>query len=256
MKIVLSLIFFLILSVAIKAQKTPEGSWELFDADVLGYFYLSDGKQLIKTSAEGKYLATYQNNFLGDISQIDCYKGLIALVYHQSANVLVLLDNNLVQLGRNIDLTDAGFYEVYAACLGIDDQIWIADRQSGQLLLLNKNLKVQQEGAVFRQYTNAENIIHLSSRDNLLFMVTDQNEFIIFDRFGTFSNKLTFNEIKHPFLTGESLFFMDEKWLFQTHLNTFETDTITKINNTTNAVLKSKNQLYLLEDNKINKLKR
>ncbi len=254
MRIVSLSILLLITFFSIQGQM-PKGNWQLFDADVLGYFYLSDGKQLVKVSTQGSSKATYQNSFLGEITHIDCFKGLKILVYHQNANVLVLLDNNLVQLGKNINLTDAGYFEISSACLGIDDRIWIADQQKGQLLLLNKNMQVEHEGAFYRQYTNANKIKHFTSRANKLFMVTEDNELIIFDRFGTFINKLSFTTISHPYLTTSNLYYMSENWLLQTHLETFNTDTITKINNAAKGVLKSKNDLYLLEDNKINKLK-
>jgi len=73
-KPLLSVCFLLLLHFFVRAQAMPQGNWQLVDADVLGFVYLSDGVQLIKTDLKGNQVANYQDSYLGDIQQIDCFK--------------------------------------------------------------------------------------------------------------------------------------------------------------------------------------
>ena len=229
----------------------PQGDWHLVDADVLGFVYLSDGVQLIKTDLKGNQVANYQDNYLGDIQQIDCFKGLKNLVFHKDANAIVLLDNQLAPLGDPMDLSAKGYYDVSAACLGPDDQIWIADGQTGQLLLVTKSLEVLQRGAVYFNYTNAVEIVKMVWRNNMLLVLTRTGELLIYDQFGTFSHKFSFKKINKPYVNYEYLYYVDEQDVLRFNYTVNETDTMYKGIKTIDAVWQSKNQLYLLEKNQI-----
>jgi hypothetical protein len=237
------------------AQKIPEGNWRIADVDVLGNFYFSDGSDLIKIKSDGTVLNEYQDNLLGDIYQIDCHKGLKVLVFHQVSNNVVLLDNQLAPLGEAIDLSSGMFYDVASVCLGSDDKLWIADEQTGQLKLVDQTLNILQTGVVFRQYTSAEKILQFVQRGNLLLMITSDNELLVFDHFGSFVRKHSFKSLTNSWLgLNNMLYISQNKGIrFNYKLNSF--DTISSVGNDIKAIFESKNQLYLLEENKIIKLK-
>lgn len=238
------------------AQKLPVDDWDKVDADVLGYFYVSEGSELKKFQSDGKVIAEYQNKLLGDIYQIDCYKGLKVLVFHGTANNVVILNNQLAPIGQSIDLSDGGFFDVAAVCLGTDDHLWIADEQSGQLKLVDQTLNVIQTGVVFRQYTAAEKIVQFANRGSLLLMVTSGNELLVFDQFGSFVRKHSFKALDYSWIgTDKMIYIADLQAIaFSYKWSTF--DTIIKVDNKINGLLESKNQLYLLEKNRIIKFKK
>lgn len=237
------------------AQKLPDGNWRIADVDILGNFYLSDGSDLVKIIPDGTVLNEYQDKLLGDIYQIDCYKGLKVLVFHQVSNNVILLDNQLAPLGEAIDLSNGMFYDVASVCLGTDDKLWIADEQTGQLKLVDQTLNILQTGVVFRQYTSAEKILQFVQRGNLLLMTTSDNELLVFDHFGSFVRKHSFKSLSNSWLGLNNMFYVSHNKgiKFNYKLNSF--DTISSVGNDINAILESKNQLYLLEENKIIKLK-
>ncbi len=245
------LIFVFCVQFFLHAQTLPTGDWNNVDADVLGFVYLSDGEQLIKTNPQGQQVANYQNSYLGDIHQIDCFKGLKNLVFHKDANSVVLLDNQLAPLGDPMDLTAGGFYDVSAVCLGSDDRIWMAEAQTGQLLLVAKSMEVLQKGGLYQKFTNASEILKMVWRNNMLFMVTRANELLVFDQFGTFSRKFSFNEIRSPFINYAHMFFLDRQHVLKFNYTVNETDTLYHSNKPIEAVWQSKNQLYLLKENRI-----
>ncbi|HKK58494.1 MAG TPA: hypothetical protein VJ937_03390 [Salinivirga sp.] len=253
-KPLLSVCFLLLLHFFVRAQAMPQGNWQLVDADVLGFVYLSDGVQLIKTDLKGNQVANYQDSYLGDIQQIDCFKGLKNLVFHKDANAIVLLDNELAPLGDPLDLSTKGFYDVSATCLGPDDQIWIADGQTGQLLLISKNLEVLQKGAVYFNYANAVEIEKMVWRNNMLLVLTRSDELLLFDQFGTFSHKFSFNRIEKPYVNYKHVYYVDKQRVLKFNYTINKTDTLFKGNKPIDAVWQSKNQLYLLEENQIEPL--
>lgn len=238
------------------SQKLPEGDWKIFDADILGNIYISNGLVLKKTNTGGKVITEYQNQLLGDITHIDCYKGLKILVYHALTNNVVVLNNQLAPVGITINLDNGNMFDVAAVCLGTDDNIWIADEQDGQLKLADQSLNIIQKGVIYRQYTSAETIAQFAQRGNRIIMVTSDNELILFDQFGSFINKHTFKALDYSWIGNEHLFYISENQAIKLSYKWGSFDSIMSINQTVNAILESKNQLYLLEENQITKLKK
>lgn len=238
------------------SQKLPEGDWKIFDSDILGSIYISNGQVLKKLNTEGKIQAEYQNQLLGDITHIDCYKGLKILVFHSLSNNVVLLNNQLAPVGITINLDNGNMFDVAAVCLGTDDNIWIADEQDGQLKLADQSLNIIQKGVIYRQYTSAETIIQFAQRGNRVLMVTSDNELLQFDQFGSFISKHTFNTLKYSWIGNVNLFFTSDNQALSFSYKWSSFDSIQSINHSVNAILESKNQLYLLEENRITKLKK
>jgi hypothetical protein len=256
MRFLLIHIFCLLIITSVNAQQLPVDHWDNIDADVLGNFYVSKGSELLKFQIDGKVTAEYQDKLLGDIDQIDCYKGLKILVFHNTSNTVVLLNSQLAPIGQSIDLSDGNFYDVAAVCLGADDQLWIADEQSGQLKLVDPTLHVIQTGVVFRQYTSAEKIEQFAKRGNLLLMVTSDAELLVFDDFGSFVSKHSFKKLDFSWIGIDRLLYLTNRQVFGFSYKWNSFDTISTSDNPINGVLESKNQLYLLEDNRIKKIKK
>lgn len=232
---------------SLHAQNLPEEKWYLFDADVMGHFYKSNGETLIKTDLRGNEMANYQNSFLGEIVSIDCFKGLINLVYHGSANTAVLLNNQLAPIGQPIEPDKAGFYEIAAICTAADDNFWIADAQTGQLLLIDKNMQIVQRGAIFTQYMSTSKVQKMSWRNNNLIIINQHNEVLFFDQFGTFSRKTTLKEMSHPFISNQSIYYIARGALVKFNFSNQQIDTVSKNVDSKHVVFKSKNALYLFD---------
>ncbi|MDA3866738.1 MAG: hypothetical protein PF489_08330 [Salinivirgaceae bacterium] len=236
------------------AQQLPKGNWDMFDVDILGNMYMCDNHTLIKADINGKPLANYENNFLGEIKQIDCFTGLKLLVFHNQSNTLVLLDKNLAPLGEAFDLNSAELYSVGAACLNSRDQIWVADMQQKQLLLFDNKMNTLEQGAVFGRYTSSNVIRQMVFRGGVLKLITDDNEILLFDQFGTFMSKHSFKELKHPFFSHRDILFSDGSQHLRFLHASLETDTIIPQTQSDNMLIESKNQLYLISGNSIKKL--
>jgi hypothetical protein len=236
------------------AQQLPKGNWEMYDVDVLGNLYVCDHHTLIKTDLEGNPLANYENSFLGEIKQIDCFTGLKLLVFHNESNTLVLLDKNLAPLGEAFDLNSIGLYAVGAACLNSRDQIWVADMQQKQLLLFDNKMNTVEQGAVFDQYTSSNIIREMVFRGGILKLVTDNNEILLFDQFGTFISKHTFKQLKQPFFAHHDIIFSDGDNFLRFLHSSRETDTIMPYSRSHNTMIESKNKLFLISGNTIKKL--
>jgi hypothetical protein len=256
MKYFLIAITICITSFEAHSQKLPAGDWKIFDADILGSIYISNGMVLKKINTEGKVIVEYQNQLLGDITHIDCYKGLKILVFHALTNNVVLLNNQLAPVGITINLDKGNMFDVAAVCLGTDDNIWIADEQDGQIKLADQSLNIIQKGIIYRQYTSAEKIIQFAQRGNRIIMVTSDNELLLLDQFGSFVNKHTFKALDYSWIGNEKLYYLSDNKSMSFSYKWSSFDSIISINQSTNAILESKNQLYLLEENRITKLKK
>lgn len=252
----LSCIVFLmsILSYSLFSQQIPSGDWLQTDYDAMGNYYLTDNEKLIKWDSQKQNHITYKNSFYGDIYQIDCYRGLTNMVFHKETAVIVLLDNTLSIIGNPLELNNGGHYQIGAACLSDNNQLWIADMQTMQLLLIDRNMNTVAQAAVFGQYTSATEIQKMVYRNGQIIMYTSDNEIITFDRFGTFSGRHTFTSLRNPLVKNNDTYFFDSNSLLKFNHATHQIDTIKTTIDKNTILLQSKNGLYLLSRNKLTQL--
>lgn len=242
-------LLIVMLPIQLNAQKIPQGAWTKSDYDAMGNFYLTDSEKLVKWENGSNKLFEYKNSFYGEIFQIDCYRGLTTLVFHKETSIIVLLDNTLSPIGNAIQLNNAGLYQVGAACLSDNNQIWIANLQTAQLILIDRNMNTVSKGAVFGQYTSSSDITNMKFRNDKLVMYTANHEILTFDRFGTFSGRHSFHSLRAPLLRNNDSYFFEHLNLLKFNHITQQIDTIKTGTNEKDILLPIKNQLYLLNNN-------
>lgn len=236
------------------SQQIPSGNWLQTDYDAMGNYYLTDNEKLIKWDFQTQKQFTYKNSFYGDINQIDCYRGLTNMVFHKETAVIVLLDNTLSTIGNPIELNNGGLYQIGAACLSDNNQLWVANMQSMQLLLIDRNMNTVAQAAVFGQYTSATEIQKMLYRNRQIIMYTSENEILTFDRFGTFSGRHTFSSLRSPLVKNNESFFFDSNNLLKFNHTTQQIDTIKTMIEKKTILLQSKNDLYLLNRDKLTQI--
>lgn len=251
------ILFFIVLGQSVLLSQTiPSYNWKILSYDVLGNIYLSDGNQIIKSDINNKVLARYEDSFLGEITNIDVYNGLYILVYHADANSLVILNNELTEIGNPINLNEKNLFDIQCAFFGENDKIWIVDSQNLQLKEIDKNGYVVKQASYIGNYTTASKILKCIYRNNTIYLITNEGELLIFDKFGVFSQKISLGNVSSFTVANRNLIYIQNKNILQLNIKTSTLDTI-KNNLSVNvkAVFPIRNKFYIFKSNKLEFLK-
>ncbi|MBK6933220.1 MAG: hypothetical protein IPH12_21060 [Saprospirales bacterium] len=111
-------------------------------SDNLGNIYLiNDQNALEKYGPDGRLIARYTNNRLGQACGLDATNPLKVLAWYADFRTVIFLDRTLTMLGE-LNLIQGGFPEVRTVAAAADGNIWLYDEGAFQLK------KISPDGAL------------------------------------------------------------------------------------------------------------
>jgi hypothetical protein len=121
---------------------------DFFGTDAFGFHYIVEKQALVKT--DGKQRFEFQELQLGKLTRVDLKNPLLLVLFYESFNTVVLLDNQLNEVTR-IDFNKRSMpLMVKAVGLASKNRLWIYDNLQQQLLLYDYQAdKLQNIGIPF-----------------------------------------------------------------------------------------------------------
>lgn len=209
------------------------GSIKDIEVDELNYVYaISQSNELIRYDEALSVQYTYSNERLGAISSIDVSNPLKILVFYESFQTIIVLDNLLGEVDR-YDLFALGINDVKAIGSSNDNKIWLYDPVAYKLRKIDSRGTSSVESITLYN-ENLEHIdpIRLEEQDNKVFLFDSNEGLIVFDNLGQFIQKISLPNIscydiidsdKIAYITEENIEVYDLKYLTKTKLE-LETD--------------------------------
>ncbi|MCB0652340.1 MAG: hypothetical protein KDC85_13775 [Saprospiraceae bacterium] len=236
-------------------QKTAtiEGAFVDFAVDDLLHLYtLDQSNELIKFDLEGKALFRYSNNKMGKPATMDVSNPLNILLFYPDYMTAITLNRTLSESGR-FDLFGPRLLEVTAACLSIENNLWVFDASNFQLKLIDGRGQVIEKSDDLRLYFNAPPVItQMEAHKGYLYANVPESGIVIFDNFAQFDKELPFPHLIHFQFLQNNLIFQRENNLFQLDLNGLRENPVKlprEINENTLVKVKN-NYLFFLEKGK------
>lgn len=249
-----SALLFLFFSALLSAQtneyllvKTIPVEATQLTSDRLGFGYAVNQKQeLLRINKKGEVAFKFNNNALGTITSVDANNALKILVYYADYSTIITLDNTLSQTGR-INLLELGSNQVSAACVALDNNIWIYDAVLYRLRKIDANMNVLMQSedlnALIGQSVRAN---FLMEKDNFLYLNDPSLGILVFDIYGTYIKTIPLTGLNQFQKIQDRLVFFKEGKLFSYHLLTFTIEEITlPASECINAAIE-KDRLFLL----------
>ncbi len=232
---------------AYKLVKTIPTTATILSSDKLGNCYVVNGKQeLLKISPEGEMLSAYTNKSLGQISFVGTTNPLKILVYYVDYSTIITLDNTLSQTGR-INLLELGSNKASAACVGLDNNIWIYDEVLYKLRKLDDRLNVLAEtedlNVLFSLPVRAN---FLLEKDNYLYLNDTSKGILVFDTYGTYYKTIPLKGLTDFQKVQEWLVYFQHGKLFSYHLLTFTTEEVNLPGSDAINAVVEKDRLFIL----------
>lgn len=225
-------IFALIIFVTVRGQSTlvAVDSFQLKADKFVGIdkfqnlYYLKDN--ILFKKPQNQTRIAFQDILLGDLTRVDFLNPNKVILFYQSANTAVILDNRMTEIDRQDFNTVSPFKNVAFAGTSKDQSLWIYNIDLNQLELYdyryNKTLaKSLPIGDDIVDMVNNFNLCYLLSKDGVL----------IFNIYGSLVNEIRLSNIKTVKLYKNQLLILTDKTLmildknFQT-LHSIETNSL------------------------------
>lgn len=185
-------------------------------------FLVTPKNEVLKFNPKGKFLWNYTNNAYGDISQIDVSDPLRVILYYPAYQQLIVLNNNLSEISKfNFSNNPSQLVSLVASAN--NNGFWVYDAINRELKKLSNNFTEDiATGNIYqRDGLNPQANFMLNS-DQYLFINDASKGVHIFDRFGNYFKTAVINCEKHFDVTGNQIFYVENKKLHSYNFLTFE----------------------------------
>ncbi|MCI5054888.1 MAG: hypothetical protein MRY83_02200 [Flavobacteriales bacterium] len=175
-------------------------SYQDFQIDRQGYYYLSLNDQLVKLSAGGDTVNLYSNKLLGEISSFDVSLSLKIPIFYQDLSQVVFVDNTISPLKEIIELDELELEQVTLTCSSQQGGIWVYDAIAFSLIRFDRNMNELSRSPNFSQLFKKEvKPSKIMEKNDLLFVWTEENGTLIFDVYGGYMKTLHFDRLLSVF---------------------------------------------------------
>ncbi len=182
---------------AVQEQRWIRENVRIFETDALGRIWVVDQKNQIHLYDEnGNKKYSFADNRLGTITSLDVSNPLKALVFYGDFGIIRFLDNTLTEVDQ-VKLQDSDkFFNVTAAALSNDNNIWIYDIQWQRIFKISPNLEILKETNVFNDLgLSGFKPFKLAEKANLLVAASKDFGFVVFDNFGEMKNQMLLKDV-------------------------------------------------------------
>ncbi|WP_353137412.1 hypothetical protein [Pseudopedobacter sp.] len=216
MKYLLRYIFFLLLLISASElfsqsfikEASIDTACKLARIDQFGNIYaVTPANELLKYNAKGQKLWAYSNKNFGDINQIDVKDPLRVVVYYPNHQQIIVLNNNLSEIGRYSFNRDPDIQITLVASAN-NNGYWIYDQLNRELRKLSNTFTDElKTGNIYQRDGIDMQATYLYANDSYVF-VNDRGEGIrIFDRFGNFYKTAVVDAPQDFEVEGSKIFF-------------------------------------------------
>lgn len=224
---------------------------DFFTVDKIGNIYSIKNNQLTKISETGKIIKIFSGNLHEKITYIDVSDPFKIMLFYKDFNKIIFTDNNLTQIGKEINPDNFGIYEISALCKSGSGGFWIIDAEEKTLCKFNYLFKLEFKKQLF---DIEQDIINIQEFDNKLYIYGKQNLIYIFDMYGTKIIEFSLKVDNNFRIANNKIIFFDKS---KSVLNQFDILNFTeeKINIPDSLQCKdaiiSRKKLFLMTENEI-----
>ncbi|KAA3633311.1 MAG: hypothetical protein DWQ02_13410 [Bacteroidetes bacterium] len=229
---------------------TIKGTFTDFTVDdLLNVYSLSPTNTLTKYGPNGDELFRYSNNEMGRPATIDVANPMNLLLFYPDYQTAITLNRTLTESGQ-FDLFGPDLLEITAACLSIENKLWVFDASNFLLKLIDERgqaIEISDDLSLYFDKTPV--ITQMEAHKGYIYANVPESGIIIFDNFAQFDKEMPIPGIKHFQYSKNNLIFQRDSSLFQLDLNSLKEKpiqlprTITK-----GAIAKVKHQFVYICD--------
>ena len=220
--------------------------------DKMGYLYGINGDQIIKYSPQGDSMFLYSNKLLGEIDQVDVTLALRPLVFYQNSNQIIITDNTLsAQLDKTIPLEQLDWQQVTRIASSFNNnKVWLYDQSNFELLLVDRQLKIEQRSGNLLQIINVDSINaqQIKEYQSKVYLNNPKEGIHVFDLFGTYYNTLHVKGASDFELYNDYIISFDKDSINVFHTKSFVSNSLKIPKESINSITLKNDLIYLLKE--------
>ena len=242
--------------VASSLQDLIPGKYSYFTTDKLKRIYaVNTANELIQFDSNGKELFRYNNNTLGELTYIDTSNPFNLLLFYPEFQTIITLDRTLNPIAE-LNLLTTAVGDAAAVALSNDNQLWIYDAASLQLMKLNaKGEVLLSSGDLSLGLPSPPKPKQIVASADRVYMNDPTLGLIIFNNFGQYLQMVPMRDITYFQAFEQQLIYRVKSGeLFSYHLQSLLTTPIplTKKKQQSSCVNIQSGMIYFLEEDGIN----
>jgi len=184
-------------------------------------YVITEKNQVLKYNPIGKLLWNYSNKAFGKLTYIDVTDPMRILLYYSAIQQVVVLNNNLNEIGRFNFGADTS-RQITLVATANSNGYWIYDQSNRQLQKLDNQFNDDQlSGNIYQQTGIALQPIFMVANDQLISLYDPKIGIMQFDRFGSFSKTIKIDSVDNfQVKDGRILFLKNSDWSYLDALST------------------------------------
>lgn len=235
-----------------KLIKSISVSSNSFTTDNLGNIYIINGTTLSKYDSEGNLLKSYSNKNYGNISSMDVTNPMKLIVFYESFQYIILLDNMLTPSSEPVSLEVLGYNQTSLACSSHNNGLWIYNKQNFELIRFDQNfLQTNKTENITRQVMNEVNPNFLIEQNNKVFLNDFSKGIFVFDIYGTYSKTIPLKGLGSFQISNDDIIYFKDGKLKSYNMKTLSEAEINLPTTETLFARSEKEKLYLLKQKSI-----
>ncbi|MFQ5335719.1 MAG: hypothetical protein ACE5DN_06560 [Flavobacteriales bacterium] len=234
---------------ALRLIKSIPVKADFFTTDQLGNIYLIKGTDITKYDIINGSERVFSNKLMGRITSVDASDPLKIILFYSDLSQLVFLDNMMSMVGNPLTLETRGLEQVTLAAGSHDNGLWLYDRNTFQLLRLNRDMEKTQETGDLRQMLRMDMRPNLlTEHNNHLYLNNPDVGILVFDIFGTYYKTIPLAGLKEFQIHDHSIYYLQDNKFCVFDMITLEKQTLPLPVKHFQQVRIEKQRIYLLGD--------
>lgn len=248
----ISILFaFLILSIISYSQEIQLKEGQKFLINHLTNKYIVDNDKIIDVNKKDEY----QNQFLGNINQVDINNPLRLLLFFGESNTIIYLNQELSQIGEAINLDEIGNIEVKAICSSVTNGFWIFNSFTKRLEYYNEKLKPVHSSEVLNEINSIENNkFELQMYGDRLYLNTYFQGILVFDIYGTYIKTLPIIKANSFQIIGSGILYTLKNQILKYHFESLDNSIIIETNSAINYARFFDEKIYYVDNQLIKEI--
>ncbi len=181
------------------------GAKELYFDDLSNVYSVDSTYRLKKYRSNGQQFAEYNNTLYGIPGSFDFTNPFQPLVFYPGIGRIVSLDANL-SVVETFFLRDLNLIDVGCIVRSKDNHFWVYDNIDAKIKKIDVTGRVLTESLLVNMYWDEDiQITKLQDVGKYIVALVQGRGLLIFDLFGTMSNKLILEGISNFFISGNHI---------------------------------------------------
>lgn len=177
-------LFFVSISVFVTFINGTKGQCYYAQTDKFENVWVVDKSEVICFDKQLKKIGTYSNFLLGQPTYVDALDPFRVIVFFPSSQSIVLLNNEVAEISKQILLREKGIADASAVCRSGKGGFWVFDRTRWEILHFDSGFNLTNEKIMLDMTFSGSKPLFMQENKGVLYIAFKDKAICRYDQFG------------------------------------------------------------------------